>query len=66
MRFDGIVSVLALLLPLTRSSQTIFPLKPSIELMSYGVKLRVPAYSLTTMNGRPCSSFITEATIGEG
>lgn len=50
MCLDGFVSVLTLLLSLTAK-----------ELMMESPWERGTSYSLTTMNGRPCSSLMTEA-----
>lgn len=50
--FDGLVAVLALLPPLTA--------KQLVEQLHFAVGV---TYSLTTMKGRPCSSFIIVAGV---
>lgn len=66
MGFDSVVAMLSLLFPLTKSSQTSLPFD-----ISHNIRIVVaasqgfPTYSLTTIKGRPCSSFMTEATVEE-
>ena len=66
MGFDGVVAMLSLLFPLTKSSQTslLFNISHNVEI-AVAASQGFPTYSLTTIKGRPCSSFMTEAAVEE-